>query len=225
MRKALILILLILAYANVFSQALKSRPEYEEVFADSMCYYLSKAIPSGWSIKRYDRRLVLSRKDSVYLQFDVPLNSPYIFDNDTTDGYRSYPKYKFQIYVDFPLEEWTDSAFHLCQVHNDSIQYLIEQEVKQSRKKPIADQMGEHVRIEKRLTFLDAQLINLPIAITNWFGIYMSDNCPKGCLAIDTRAEGRGSDAVHKVINKEIAEVKNICTNIIKAHLKIQYKY
>lgn len=161
----------------------------------------------------------------MYLQFEVPLNSPYIFNNDTADFYRSHPKYKFQIYIDFPLEDWTDSTWSNCQRHNDSINELIDQEVKQSRKKTVADQMSEHVRIEERLTFLYAQIINLPIAHTNGFGIYMSDNCPKGCMVLDTHAEGKGKDAYYKAIDKEIAEVKAICTSIIMAHLKIQYKY
>jgi hypothetical protein len=225
MKKALIIFVFSVINASAFAQAIKSKTQYEEVYADSMYCYISNALHGSWSAKKYDRRIVISRRDSVYLQFEVPLNSPYIFNNDTADFYRLHRKYKMEIYVDIPLEYWSDSTFYLCKVHNDSIRYLIEQEVNQSRKKPVADQMNEHVRIEKRLTLLNAQLINMPVAFTNGLAIYVSDNCPVGCMAIDARAEGKGRDASRKAINKEIDEAKDICTNIIKTHLKIQYKY
>jgi hypothetical protein len=220
-RKLIAFTLFTIACIELYAQApIKKKYSYEEGYADSMGYYISKALPNGWTLQRFDRRLAISRNDSVYLQFNEPLNPDYVYSQDTADYYLTLPKYKLYIYVDFPLSNWTSYNMDICKRHNDSIYKLMKEVGNKNGYYRGNNSIASYDRECKDMELLNAQLIVLPVAFTNWFGIYVSDNLPRSTEVVDSKKKHRYS-TLRLPINKEIKQVKDSCVKTINTHLDI----
>jgi hypothetical protein len=183
-------------------------------FIDSIQKRVVKILPQGWTLKRYAQRLVVSKTDSAYIEFQQPLNPDYFYiPNDTIDHYTSDPKYKVEIYVDIALSVWSDSTMKKAEKHNDSIRakmaLLKQQDIK------ARNAINQYYIYETEFNYLQVQLINLPL----WYGnydIFISDNRPFQAYFLYINKRSRiGDDWLHRDLDKEIKGVKDNCSRAI----------
>lgn len=176
-------------------------------YIDSVQKDIALHLPAGWTIKRYDRRLVVCRTDSAYMEFEQPMNQDYSYESGKSakDKWSSLSKYKIEMYIDFTLESWTDSTVNVAKMHNDSIEKEIGK-VQAKYSKAHSGMAGyDRMRTEKRL--LQAQLIKTPVAIRQ-YAVFISDNSPQGAEFYDTSSS-------HHNLSRQIIVVRSVCAEVV----------
>jgi len=207
---------------NALSQTGKHIFSCDECFPDSMGYYISKALPAGWSLERNGKRLVISRTDSVYFDSPPALNPDYIYEPgpDTADYYRSYPKHKLEVYIDFRDQNWTDATYEDSVRYDTCILRLLNG-LMHNRRMPGETLPDEDYRLKDTIKMLCKKYVKLPEAFTQSLAMYLLNNVPKGYNVLSTKARNIGGEKAHEPLFKEIADLKNICKRVIHDHLNI----